>query len=218
LTDALPILPLFLLPALIHYLPCFIFCGLLALRLGPEVHALSAVETILVNHYANAATAAVLKTAHHSPAAIDLHVRLRSDNIGGKRQCEIHSRTDRDIYIHAEEDAIGGNIFRLNPLCRYCGSGSARLTACRLQSHRQFYWKARRGLYVRVPPAILADISNDSFGGFRHVCDDLPSSSFRAQLGLRMCTFQAEITPRHQQCKVTEVMEQRRRSAGGTGT
>jgi hypothetical protein len=33
-----------------------------------------------------------------------------------------------------------------------------------------------------------------------------------------MCTFQGESTPRHRQCKVTEVMEQKRGSAGGTGT
>jgi hypothetical protein len=35
---------------------------------------------------------------------------------------------------------------------------------------------------------------------------------------LSKCTFQAEITPQHLHYKVTEVMEQRRRSVGGTGT
>jgi hypothetical protein len=35
-------------------------------------------------------------------------------------------------------------------------------------------------LHVRINPSILADISNGSFGGFRHVCDDLSSGSCRA--------------------------------------
>jgi len=45
-----------------------------------------------------------------------------------------------------------------------------------------------------------------------------PSSLCGAPLGLSECTFQAEITPPHSSSKVTEVMEQRRRSAGGTAT
>jgi hypothetical protein len=73
-------------------------------------------------------------------------------------------------------------------------------------------------LHVRITPTILADFRNGFLGGFRHVCDDLPSGSCRAPLPLRMCTFQGEITPRHPPCKVTEVMEQRRRSATGTAT
>jgi hypothetical protein len=73
-------------------------------------------------------------------------------------------------------------------------------------------------LHVRITFSILAGISNGSFGGFRHVSDNLPSGFCRAQLPLSMCTFQSEITPPQQQRKVTEVMEQKRRSASGTGT
>src|SRR5437588_6609108 len=105
LTDALPIRPLLLallpalnpLPNVFHF-----FAAYMPRTSAPRRTQLSALETILVDHYADAATATVLKTAHHSPAAINLHVRLRSHNVGGKRQCEIHSRTDGDIHIHAK--------------------------------------------------------------------------------------------------------------------
>jgi hypothetical protein len=58
-------------------------------------------------------------------------------------------------------------------------------------------------LHVRITPSILADFSSGFLGGFRHVCDDLPSGSCRAPLLVSMCTFQGEITPQHRQCKVT---------------
>src|SRR5208283_3106614 len=177
------------------------------------LHPLPAFETILVNDHTDSTPAAVFKTAYHSSAAIHLHVCFRADYIGGKRDRKIHGRTYRNIGIHAEQDSVGGNVLGLDRL-----SPNSRAGVCRLHCHRQLDGKARRALHVRITPSILAAFSNSSLGGFRHVCDDLPSGLPRAPLQLKMCTFQAEITPQHQPCKVTEVMEQERRSAFGTGT
>src|SRR6202795_3247398 len=187
---------------------------------GRTARKLPALKTVFVNHHTDSAPAAIFKTAHHSSAAVDLHVGFCAHNIGGKRKRKIHRRTYRHIGIHAEQDAVGGNILGLDRLPRDDRARHARLVARRrrLQRHRQFYGKARRALHVRITPSILAALSNGFLGGFRHVCDDLPSGSCRAPLELSRCTFQAEITPPHPPCKVTEVMEQRRRSATGTAT
>src|ERR1700730_903635 len=186
---------------------------------GRTARKLPALKTVLVNHHTDSTPATVFKAAHHSSAAIHLHVHFCAHDIGGKRERKIDSRTDRHIRIHAEQDAVGGNVLRLHRLRGHTlDRESRRDRRRRLQCHRQFYGKARRALHIRITPTILADFSNGFLGGFRHVCDDLPSGSCRAPLPLSMCTFQAEITPQHPPCKVTEVMEQRRRSATGTAT
>jgi len=184
-----------------------------------ELRKLSALKTVLVNHHTDSTPATIRKTAHHSSATIDLHVGFCAHDIGRKRECKIDSRTYRHIGIHAEQDTVGGNVLGLDCLSNDCRlARGSRLVDCRLQCHRQFDGKARRALHVRITPSVLGDFSNGFLGGFRHVCDDLPSGSYRAPLPVSMCTFQGEITPQHRHCKVTEVMEQRRRSATGTGT
>src|SRR5260221_6353297 len=190
------------------------------LRGRTSARKLSALKTVLVNHHTDSTPATILKTTPHSPGAIHLHVGFGAYDIGGKRKRKLDRRTDRHVGIHAEQDAIGGNILGLDRLLCYFLTGHSRLVDCRrrLQCHRQFYGKARRTLHVRITPTILADFSNGFLGGFRHVCDDLPSGSCRAPLQFGMCTFQAEISPRHRQSKVTEAMEQRRRMATCTAT
>src|SRR5438105_4730944 len=160
LTEALPIRPLFR-----------------AYLRGRTARKLPALKTVLVNHHTNSAPATIFKTTHHSSAAIHLYIGFCAHDIGGKRKRKIHSRTYRHIGIHAEQDAIGGNVLRLDRLPRNSLAGDSRLVdrRRRLQCHRQFYGKARRALHVRITPTILADFSNGFFGGFRHVCDDLPS-------------------------------------------
>ena len=45
---------------------------------------LLALKTVLVNDDANAAPAAIVKTAHHSPTTIHLYIGFRAHNISGK--------------------------------------------------------------------------------------------------------------------------------------
>src|ERR1700694_923768 len=118
---------------------------------GRTARKLPALKTVLINHHTDSTTATIFKAAHHSSAAVDLHVGFCAHNIGGKRKRKIHRRTYRHIGIHAEQDAVGGNILGLDRLPRDDRARHARLVARRrrLQRHRQFYGKSPRAL--RVP-------------------------------------------------------------------
>ena len=113
----------------------------------------------------------------------------------GRENREIDCGTYRHIGIHAKQNAVGGNVFGLDRLARDLQTATQGCRR-RLQCHWQFDGKARRALHVRITLATLADIGSGSLGGFRHVCDDLPSGSCRAPLQLSMCTFQGrDYTP-----------------------
>ncbi len=64
--------------------------------------ALSALEMVLVDHYANAAASIVFKTAYYAAMAINLDIATRAHYLARKQDGEIHQRADRDIAIHGE--------------------------------------------------------------------------------------------------------------------
>jgi hypothetical protein len=61
---------------------------------------------VLVNHYANPATSAIFEAADDTPVAVDLYITTRTHNISWKQNREVHHRTDGNIAIHREEDAV----------------------------------------------------------------------------------------------------------------
>src|SRR6266436_3692341 len=83
---------------------------------GRTARKLPALKTVLVNHHTHSAPATILKTAHYSSAAIHLHVGFCAHDISRKRKRKIDSRTDRHIGIHAEQDAVSGNVLSLDRL------------------------------------------------------------------------------------------------------
>ena len=95
---------------------------------------------VFVNHYAYAAAPFVFKAAHHAAVAINLNIATGADNIARKQDGEIHQRTHRNIAIHCEENAVGGDILRFR------GTGAA----CRFQFDRQMQRKTRSTLHFSV--------------------------------------------------------------------
>jgi len=77
---------------------------------------LFALKTVFVNDYTDSTPATIFKAAHHSSVTIHLNVGFRADYIGGKRNRKIDSRTHGHIGIHAEQDAVGRNVLRLDRL------------------------------------------------------------------------------------------------------
>jgi len=101
---------------------------------------LCSLEMVFVNHYANSATALVFKTADHTAMAVNLDVATRAHNIARKQNREVDDGADRNVSIHREEHAVGGNVLRF----RRAG------LALRLQLHRQMQRKSRSTLHFGI--------------------------------------------------------------------
>jgi hypothetical protein len=102
--------------------------------------ALRSLEVVLINHYAYAPAAFVLKAADNAAMAIDLYIVTGSNYIAGKQNGEVHQRSNWNVTVHGEEHAIGGYILRLR----------RTRTALRFQLHRQMQGKARRTLHFCI--------------------------------------------------------------------
>jgi hypothetical protein len=95
---------------------------------------------VLVNHYANAATSAVLKTAHHAAATVNLNIATGTYNFSWKQNREVHHRAYRDVAIHREKNAVCRYILRLR------GTGAV----LRHYFNRQMQRKPRRTLHCGI--------------------------------------------------------------------
>src|ERR1700734_3605997 len=111
------------------------------MKCSPSVSLhLCSLEVVLVNHYANSATAFVFKAANHTSVAVDLHITTRTHYISGKQDREVHDRAHGNVAIDREEHTVGGDILRLR----------RTRSALRLQLHRQMQGKPRSTLHFGI--------------------------------------------------------------------
>src|SRR5271165_2050781 len=95
---------------------------------------------VLVNDYANPATASVFKAAHHAAVAVNLHIATGTHNLSGKQDREVHDRAHGYVAINREEHAVGGNVLRLRRAS----------SALRLQLYGQMQRKAWSTLHFGI--------------------------------------------------------------------
>ena len=69
-------------------------------------------EVIFINRNPDAATSAIIETAHHAAAAINLHVLPRTYHFSRKQDREIDNRSHRHISIHRKKHAVGRDVLR----------------------------------------------------------------------------------------------------------
>jgi hypothetical protein len=146
---------------------------------------------VLVNHYANTATAPVFKAADHTAVTVNLYVTTRTYNVSRKQNREVHNRTDRNVAIHRKKDAVRRDVLRL--------SGAS--SALRRHFHSQVQGKPRSTLHCGVVLALRL-LRNRLFLACLGCHESIEPFS-------RIFQTQRQRTPRNQVCKVTEVMERK---------
>src|SRR5579872_303506 len=107
--------------------------------------ALSALEMVFVDDYAHASTPVIFKAADHAAVAIDLHIAARADHFTGKENRKVDARTDGDVAIHGEQNAVGGNVLSLRLIAATVG----------FEFHWQMQRKARSALHFGIVPCSL---------------------------------------------------------------
>src|SRR4029077_7455479 len=97
-------------------------------------------EMVFVNHYTNAAPTSIFKTANHPAATINLYIATGTQAFGRQQNCEIHHRSDWNVFVHRKKYAIRRDVFRLRGI----------VAALSLDRRREMQGKAWRALHVFV--------------------------------------------------------------------
>jgi hypothetical protein len=165
--------------------------GVLAIR---SLHSL---EVILINYDAYAATASILKAAHDTASAIDLHVPPRAYDFGWQQNRKVNHGAYGHIVLHRKQYAVGRDIFRLRHV---------RAALC-LYRRRKMQRETRRTLHFFEVPHVGLHLSHLRFA--RVHCHaslhKLPSADFAFMPNIQT---QGQRTPANLRLKVTEVIEQ----------